>query len=266
MLGACQAPCFASTREHIQALWSTEEWPTLRHYEAHLERAARASGALGVDTPGPYMRCEPDASLKRRRRRRPRAELYDAQITERGVIPSRTNNWHDLFNLVAWAAFPQAKRALHARQYRRLCERVGPEPSPLPGTRTAEQDALTHLDEGGLLILTPPPTTAAHALSAASHRREHAVGALDETLAQLAQARVPLQAEHLAPYGAQALLFGHALMEHLALGAPAPRAAVVFVEATVAEVDLRLAERLHDDTHAFRCARGTAWVTAPLTA
>jgi len=90
-----------------------------------------------------------------RRGLRPRAKLYDALIAEQGVLPTRAENWHDLFNVVSWATFPHAKRALHARQFRRLAERVPEHYDKLPGARTEEQSALTRLDEGGMLVALP---------------------------------------------------------------------------------------------------------------
>jgi hypothetical protein len=78
--------------------------------------------------------------------------LYDARITLEGVVPTRAGSWHDLMNALVWGTFPRAKRALHARQYRAIAERIVPGARRLPGTRTRELDALALLDEGGVVV------------------------------------------------------------------------------------------------------------------
>jgi hypothetical protein len=229
------APAFRATRAVLGPLLAAGCWPTLSELSQLTD-----------------MRCEQDQGVPRRRGERLRADLYDARIAQRGVLPTRPNNWHDLFNAVTWAAFPYAKRALHARQYRRLCERVPERFERLPGERTTEQSALTQVDEGGLLIALPEP------------RFSQAAELLTERLQQLSLARTPLTQAHLAPLGASARIFGHALHEHLALGARVPRAAVLLLPCASAELDTTLTEWLDDDSRPFRCAPATAWVTVDL--
>jgi hypothetical protein len=133
-------------------------------------------------------------------------ELYDARIAQGGEVPCYVQSYHDLFNALMFAAFPHAKRALHARQYRALGSWVEPGADRLPGRRTREQDALTLFDEGGSVVVCPT-----HLQS------EVARGA-----------RLPL-----AQPGADSSLvvFGHALVEHLTEGQTGLRssARVVFV-------------------------------------
>jgi hypothetical protein len=235
------APVFAATRSVIESLVVDGRWPTL----AELGRVAA-------------LRCEADQGPRRRRGLRPRAELYDAQIAERSVLPTRPENWHDLFNVVTWATFPLAKRALHARQFRRLAERVPEHFDKLPGARSEEQSALTQLDEGGMVVSLPasadePPDSHAQRLEA-----------LLQALQSLAITRVPLDATHLAPFGASCRVFGHALHEHLALGGLTPRATLVVLSVPPAQLDAALADRLADDSRPFRCAPASAWVTRTL--
>jgi hypothetical protein len=81
-----------------------------------------------------------------------RSMLYDAQIV-RGTVPTRARHWHDFMNALVWATFPNAKRALHARQHV-LIEAWLPEgATDLPNARTREQDALALVDEGGVVLL-----------------------------------------------------------------------------------------------------------------
>lgn len=226
------APCFAAVRPVMDSLVEGERWPTL----------AELSAMAGLP-------CVLDVGSGPRRGLRPRARLYDALIAEQGVLPTRPDNWHDLFNVVSWATFPRAKRALHARQFRRLAERVPEHFDKLPGARTEEQSALTRLDEGGMLVALPDPA-----------QRD----ALTHALQSLAVARQPLTAADLAPFGASCRIFGHALHEHLALGGMLPRAALVLLTVSPRELDAALAGLLDDDSRPFRCAPASAWVTRAL--
>jgi hypothetical protein len=104
-------------------------------------------------------------------RRRRRAEvdaraLYDARIALDGEVPTRERSLHDLMNVLVWATFPRAKRALHARQHRAIVERLAPGTRRLPPTRTPELDALALLDEGGVVLTDPstPPVVFGHAI------------------------------------------------------------------------------------------------------
>jgi hypothetical protein len=78
--------------------------------------------------------------------------LYEVRICERGEVPTRPRNTHDLVNALAWAAFPHAKlaltRALAAIQRARTAGRA-----TLPPTRTREHDRLALVDEGALLCV-----------------------------------------------------------------------------------------------------------------
>ncbi|WP_049457784.1 DUF3025 domain-containing protein [Stenotrophomonas maltophilia] len=69
---------------------------------------------------------------------------YEARIAE-GCIATRADNWHDLFNALVWARFPQLKRALNAQQ----CRHVEAMP---PGQRNRAQAALTQFDETGVIV------------------------------------------------------------------------------------------------------------------
>jgi hypothetical protein len=162
------------------------------------ELHARLAPSSGV----PELRFVAAPAKKPRRRIRKEpivlGELYEGRIVERAEVPTRLDDWHDFFNALAFLAFPAAKWALHARQYKLLASRIGPQSRKLPGARTREQDALSLLDEGGILV------------------------ALAEDLARelptdpdaFEAALMPL----LARGTARAVPFGHALFEHLVLG------------------------------------------------
>jgi hypothetical protein len=75
---------------------------------------------------------------------------YEQRILAHGQIATRERNWHDLLNALVWLRFPQLKQALNARQVAEI-GKVGPK------QRTRVQCALTHFDEGGIVVLLRDP-------------------------------------------------------------------------------------------------------------
>jgi DUF3025 family protein len=181
-----------------------------------LARAARALGPHHdfppVEAFGKVFEGDPPvrfvAPSPRRRRGSPvdvRA-LYDARITIERAVPTRPRCWHDLMNALVWGTFPKAKLALHARQHRLIAERIGPDARGLP-PRSPQLDALALLDEGGIVVMASDAGTAQLTL------RTGGAGTLG-TMVESGRA--------------DALVFGHAIYESLALGVkPAVVAAVV---------------------------------------
>ena len=76
---------------------------------------------------------------------------YEQRIAERGDIATRENNWHDLFNALAWLRHPALKRALNARQMAEIAH-MGPK------QRSRAQYALTHFDEAGMVVALRDPS------------------------------------------------------------------------------------------------------------
>ena len=70
---------------------------------------------------------------------------YERHIFETGQVSTRRENWHDLFNALVWCRFPRLKAALNALHYGHLVEEEG-------GRRGAMRDALTLLDESGVIV------------------------------------------------------------------------------------------------------------------
>ena len=73
---------------------------------------------------------------------------YEIKVFETGCVQTRPENLHDLFNALAWLAFPRTKariNALHAAQIPR--ERGG---------RGRLRDLLTIFDEGGAIVSATP--------------------------------------------------------------------------------------------------------------
>jgi hypothetical protein len=80
---------------------------------------------------------------------------YEPRAYLRGEVQTRAENWHDLFNALAWLAFPRSKaaiNALHFREFQARAEKGGP--------RSSAQDALTLLDESGVLVAHADPELA----------------------------------------------------------------------------------------------------------
>ena len=75
---------------------------------------------------------------------------YELHIADTGEVETRPENWHDLFNALAWIAFPRAKAAINAQHVALLEERGEQEAKH----RSPERDALTLFDEGGVIVAT----------------------------------------------------------------------------------------------------------------
>ena len=73
---------------------------------------------------------------------------YEIKVFETGCLQTRPESLHDLFNALAWLAFPRTKariNALHAEQIPRE-----------QGRRGRLRDLLTIFDEGGAIVCAPP--------------------------------------------------------------------------------------------------------------
>ncbi len=114
---------------------------------------------------------------------------YEQRIFERGQIATRQRNWHDLLNALIWLRFPALKAALNARQVAEIAK-VGAK------RRSRAQCALTHFDEGGVIVIVRDP--ALFALWGAHDWH----GLFWRERAAWADGRI------------DAIVFGHALLEH----------------------------------------------------
>ena len=75
---------------------------------------------------------------------------FEARTYASGQVPVRPVNWHDLLNALVWMAFPTAKAAINGRHLLEMETQAG-------GQRTPTRDALTHLDEDGVIVLAADP-------------------------------------------------------------------------------------------------------------
>jgi hypothetical protein len=78
----------------------------------------------------------------------PAAADYERRIHDEGVVLLRAANWHDLFNALVWLAFPHTKAALNRAHVAQLRAQAA------AGPRGSRRDALTLLDESGVLVLS----------------------------------------------------------------------------------------------------------------
>jgi hypothetical protein len=81
---------------------------------------------------------------------------YERAIYERAELEVREGQWHDLFNVLAWLAYPRTKAALNARHVHALREKATSE-TRTSGDRNRGrvQDALTVFDESGAIFAAP---------------------------------------------------------------------------------------------------------------
>lgn len=73
---------------------------------------------------------------------------YEVKVFETGCVQTRPDSLHDLFNALAWLAFPRTKariNAMHAAEIPRE-----------QGRRGRLRDLLTIFDEGGAVVSAPP--------------------------------------------------------------------------------------------------------------
>jgi hypothetical protein len=134
---AVRSPLFRPFLPWARCLAEGGRWPDT----IALNRLAEANEPQPLTLSGlPIRFVTPDASTL----------PYEIRIAETGEVPTRPRSWHDCFNALAWFAFPRAKarlNALHAAEVSRLGHRE----------RGPVRDALTLLDESGVLVLTAEP-------------------------------------------------------------------------------------------------------------
>lgn len=79
------------------------------------------------------------------------AEYYEQIIFNQGHIPTRPDNWHDLFNALIWMMFPKTKYLLNQMHMQDI-DAFGLSP------RTQRRNKITHFDECGVVLLSSDTT------------------------------------------------------------------------------------------------------------
>lgn len=131
--GAWRHPAFAPLQPWLAQL---RGWPDI----ARLNELAASSPRPPVTLSGEAVRfCLPGGAG---------AAHYERRIFESGRVGTRPGNLHDIFNALAWIAFPSLKAGINARHVARLPEE--------DGVRSPLRDLLTLVDEGGVVIACTP--------------------------------------------------------------------------------------------------------------
>jgi len=114
---------------------------------------------------------------------------YEERILEQGVVATRMQNWHDLFNALIWVRYSSLKSAVNSRYVAEFPNGTG------CTERSRVQMALTHFDEAGVVVAVD-----SQVLIDAWNRHDWA----------------GVFANPVAPWHkhARMLAFGHALYEH----------------------------------------------------
>ena len=134
-----RSPVFAPVAPLVARL-GPGRWPTRE------ELTALAGGVVNSRAIPIRFVAPPDAAEKGR-------SNYESRIAETGEIETRTENWHDLFNALAWIAFPKAKAAINAQHAAILAEGGEAEAR----RRSPARDSLSLFDEGGVVVASNSP-------------------------------------------------------------------------------------------------------------
>lgn len=133
------APLFAPLGA-IAAALDGPDWPT------HAALQPRNPIRSGGGKPLRFVEHGPKASCF--------AEQYEPRIYLSGEVPTRSQNWHDFFNALAWLAFPRAKAAINAAHYQAALTQE-------PGSnRHPARHKLTLFDESGVAVACTDPRLA----------------------------------------------------------------------------------------------------------
>lgn len=123
-------PAFGQLR-NLRCWQGAADWPLCDHLAGLLPQGLRSQAGQ------PIRFLPQDHTL-------PYPELYyEERIYQHGIVATRAN-WHDFFNALMWALYPQTKvqiNALHVADMQAQGKK-----------RTPQRDALTILDESGVII------------------------------------------------------------------------------------------------------------------
>ena len=134
-----RAPIFAPLQAAVARL-PRHRWPTHEELTA-LADGVRTSRGQALRFVAPR---EPSGGERR---------YYEQHIAATGEVETRPENWHDLFNALAWITYPQAKARINA-QHMAILEEGGEAEAR---QRSPERDALTLFDEGGVIVASRAP-------------------------------------------------------------------------------------------------------------
>jgi hypothetical protein len=131
------SPLFDSVRDIASRLGQRTSWPSLQDYQALL----RSAPLPVCNASGKALQC-----VAHRTRAERASSPYESTVFLTGELPTRTANWHDLFNVLAWTRYPRTKAALNRLHYEATVQR-----GEFPG-RGRVRDKATLFDESGVAI------------------------------------------------------------------------------------------------------------------
>ena len=137
------APIFAPLHASLSRL-PADRWPTD-------EELTALAGDVATATGKPVRFVAPEALAADRL-------PYERHIAATGEVPTRADNWHDLFNALCWIAWPRTKARINAQHVAILEERGAEEERH----RGPERDALTLFDECGIVVAASDPGLLRH--------------------------------------------------------------------------------------------------------
>lgn len=184
---------------------SAEQWPSVDEYNA----------LAGIDSP--LFADVPPGEVTRE-------GGYENYVARHGCVPTRSRNWHDLFNFLAWVHFPETKAALHEVHIQEMAHDADPR-----NARTQRQNSATLFDEAGVIVAS-------------------AESALLESLQRLEFKSVFWNQRASVESELRILVVGHALVDALRTPSPEPHSGFcgrgIFIsltkdEAALAPADLR---------------------------
>jgi len=137
-----RSPWFASVRAQLERL-PADRFPDLEHLNALArERGVRSGGGAALEFVAPAGAAGS-------------ARHYEERIFRTGEVATRAGSRHDLFNALAWLAFPRTKAVLNRLHHAELGRRGD---GPARGTA---RDLATLFDEGGIVVACADPALAA---------------------------------------------------------------------------------------------------------
>ena len=120
------------------------DWPKLSHFNQILinthGQVRLSSGALLKFVEQGDKTSDPEKS-------------YEARICLKGEIQTRSNNWHDYFQVLIWCAFNKTKQLINRLHYEAFNARVKKQLM----NRSTVENTLTLFDECGVIIVSSRP-------------------------------------------------------------------------------------------------------------
>jgi hypothetical protein len=149
---------FAELIVDFAELLNLDAWPTLDQYRQHFGQTRDRNS---------YPELVPQSRLGQRGKAKLNQQIRSGKITassqryeylvaKKGVVPVKTNSWHDFFNVYTWWKYPQTKRALFDLAYVEVEAYEALHPREIFATRTSIHDRLTAFEEGAVVLLVDP--------------------------------------------------------------------------------------------------------------